>query len=140
MPPSCSAPLCFGAAFPTGRFPTGGRRWTPSRRSCGKQAPTWSTPIPPATPTRTVADDVDAAGLVEAKADLVRAHVSQVLKNGLVDLDALEALARYRGFQARLRQAEGFETDRFVWDLASRPAASIPSDLTELSLVTEGVA
>src|SRR5205814_1126853 len=54
---------------------------------------------------------VDAADVVEAKADLVRAHVSQVLKNGLVDIEALEALARYRGFQARIRHAEAFESD-----------------------------
>jgi LmbE family N-acetylglucosaminyl deacetylase len=60
---------------------------------------------------------VDLNGLVEAKVDLLRAHVSQVLKNGLVDLEAIEAMARYRGFQARLRQAEAFETDRFVLDL-----------------------
>jgi LmbE family N-acetylglucosaminyl deacetylase len=60
---------------------------------------------------------VDLAGLVEPKVDLLRAHVSQVLKNGLVDLEAVEAQARYRGFQARLRQAEAFETDRFLLDL-----------------------
>jgi len=66
---------------------------------------------------------VDLNGLVEAKVDLLRAHVSQVLKNGLVDLEAVEAQARYRGFQARLRQAEAFETDRFVLDLTA-PASS----------------
>lgn len=60
---------------------------------------------------------VDIDGLVEEKIDLLRAHVSQVLKNGLVDLEAIEALARYRGFQARIRSAEGFVTERFVWDL-----------------------
>ena len=62
---------------------------------------------------------VDVNGLVEAKSDLIRAHVSQVLKNGLVDLEAVEALARSRGFQARIRNAEAFEVDRFVWDLTS---------------------
>jgi len=70
---------------------------------------------------------VDIDGYVEAKVNLLRAHVSQVLKNGLVDLEAIEAAARYRGFQARIRQAEAFETDRFVWDLHT-PAQS-PSDL-----------
>lgn len=60
---------------------------------------------------------VDVAGLVEAKLELLRAHVSQVLKNGLVDLEAVEAQARYRGFQARARYAEAFQTERFVWDL-----------------------
>ena len=46
---------------------------------------------------------VDVAGFVEAKLDLIRAHLSQVLKNGLVDLDAIEALARVRGFEGRIR-------------------------------------
>jgi len=60
---------------------------------------------------------VDIAGLVEAKLDLLRAHMSQVLKNGLVDLDALEAQARYHGFRARVRNAEAFESERFLWEL-----------------------
>jgi LmbE family N-acetylglucosaminyl deacetylase len=61
---------------------------------------------------------VDAEGFVETKLNLIRAHLSQVLKNGLVDLEAVEAEARYRGFQGRLHHAEGFEVARFVWDLA----------------------
>ncbi len=72
---------------------------------------------------------VDVDGLVEAKVDLLRAHVSQVLKNGLVDLEAVEAAARYRGFQARIRHAEGFETERFVWDLTGRPPTTPAVDL-----------
>lgn len=60
---------------------------------------------------------VDIATLVEAKLDLLRAHMSQVLKNGLVDLEALEAQARYHGFRARVRHAEAFESERFLWDL-----------------------
>jgi LmbE family N-acetylglucosaminyl deacetylase len=77
---------------------------------------------------------VDIMGLVENKVDLLRAHVSQVLKNGLVDLEAIEAQARCRGFQARIRQAEAFETDRFVLDL-TLPAAGTKPDivLEELS-------
>jgi LmbE family N-acetylglucosaminyl deacetylase len=61
-------------------------------------------------------------GLVEDKLDLLRAHMSQVLKNGLVDLEAVEAQARLRGFQARVRHAEAFETDRFLWDLGASGA------------------
>ena len=68
---------------------------------------------------------IDIAPLVEKKLDLIRAHVSQVLKNGLVDLEAVEAQARYRGFQARVRQAEAFEVERFVWDL---PVAAVEED------------
>ena len=63
---------------------------------------------------------VDIAGYVERKLDLLRAHESQVLKNGLVDLEAIAASARYRGFQARIREAEAFITERFVWDLPVR--------------------
>jgi LmbE family N-acetylglucosaminyl deacetylase len=60
---------------------------------------------------------VDTTGLLERKLELLRAHVSQVLKNGLVDLPAVEAQARYHGFNARISQAEAFESHRFVWDL-----------------------
>ena len=66
---------------------------------------------------------LDIAGHVEAKLDLLRAHMSQVLKNGLVDLEALEAQARYHGFRARVRHAEAFETERFLWDLGGPPGA-----------------
>jgi LmbE family N-acetylglucosaminyl deacetylase len=60
---------------------------------------------------------VDVDGLVEAKLGLIRAHLSQVMKNGLVDLEAVESQARFRGFQARVRHAEAFEATRFVWDI-----------------------
>ncbi len=53
----------------------------------------------------------------EQKLDSLRAHMSQVLKNGLVDLEALEAQARYHGFRCRKRYAEAFEIDRFLLDL-----------------------
>lgn len=62
---------------------------------------------------------VDIDGLVEEKLDLIRVHLTQVLDSGLVDLEAVEAQARYRGFQARVRQAEAFETPRFLWNLGA---------------------
>lgn len=62
---------------------------------------------------------VDIRDAIEGKLDALRAHTSQVLRNGLVDLEAIEAQARYRGFQARLRLAEAFQAERFVWDLTS---------------------
>ncbi|MGD0219680.1 MAG: PIG-L deacetylase family protein [Acidimicrobiales bacterium] len=74
---------------------------------------------------------VDIAGLLEAKLDLLRTHMSQVLRLGsLVDLEAAESQARYRGFAARVREAEAFESHRFLWDPvevrgASRPAAML---------------
>jgi LmbE family N-acetylglucosaminyl deacetylase len=61
---------------------------------------------------------VDIAGHVDGKVDLVRAHLSQVLGCGLVDLDAVEAQARFRGFQARSGHAEAFEAHRFLWSRA----------------------
>jgi LmbE family N-acetylglucosaminyl deacetylase len=72
---------------------------------------------------------VDIATRVEDKLDLLRAHMSQVLRNGLVDLEALEAQARYHGFRARVRNAEAFETERFVWELppVAPPVTALPS-------------
>ncbi len=61
---------------------------------------------------------VNVAGLVEAKLDLIRCHMSQVMRNGIVDLEALEAQARFRGFGARAREAEGFEVHRYLLDPA----------------------
>ncbi len=75
---------------------------------------------------------VNVAPYVEGKLEALRAHVSQVLKNGLVDLEAIEAQARYRGFQARIRHAEAFEADRFVWEIG--PAAAL--DLRKSTDVT----
>jgi LmbE family N-acetylglucosaminyl deacetylase len=60
---------------------------------------------------------VDIASSLETKLASLRAHTSQVLKNGLVDLEAIEALARYRGFQGRVRQAEAFAAARFLWPI-----------------------
>jgi len=65
---------------------------------------------------------VDVESYLDAKVDLICAHVSQVLKNGLVDVEAIQAQARYYGFKARVHYAEAFETDRFLWDLGSAAA------------------
>lgn len=64
---------------------------------------------------------VDVGDFLDGKVDAIRAHVSQVQKNRLVDLDAVTAQARYRGFEARLDHgyAEGFAVARFVWDLGA---------------------
>jgi LmbE family N-acetylglucosaminyl deacetylase len=72
---------------------------------------------------------VDVGPFLEGKLHAIRAHVSQVLKNRLVDLEAVAALARYRGFEARLRHgyAEGFAVARFVWDLGLPAVAAAPS-------------
>ncbi|WP_194894036.1 PIG-L deacetylase family protein [Catenulispora pinisilvae] len=73
---------------------------------------------------------VDAAEHLTGKLKALRAHVSQVLQNQMVDLDAVAAQARFRGFQARLRHAEGFETERFAWDLSGLPRVAPGADRT----------
>lgn len=83
---------------------------------------------------------VDIATLVEAKLDLLRAHMSQVLKNGLVDLEALEAQARYHGFRARIRHAEAFESERFVWEIPAAAAARPTRDAAAASAPAPGFA
>ncbi len=79
---------------------------------------------------------VDVAEHLETKIESLRAHMSQVLRNGLVDLDAVEAQARYRGFQARVRFAEGFEIERFLWDVAI-PAAEMTHNNGQVVAIKE---
>jgi LmbE family N-acetylglucosaminyl deacetylase len=64
---------------------------------------------------------VDIGPFLERKLEAVRAHASQVLSNRLVDLEAIAAQARFRGFEARILHgfAEGFAVPRFVWDIAT---------------------
>ncbi len=71
---------------------------------------------------------IDLGTSVEDKLDLLRAHMSQVLKNGLVDVEALQAQARYHGFRARVHYAEAFESERFLWEL---PALEPVADAAE---------
>lgn len=72
---------------------------------------------------------VDVADVLDEKLTLLRSHLSQVLRQGPVDLEAVEAQARFRGFQGRIRYAEGFESSRLVWGLdrdPERQAAATP--------------
>ena len=73
---------------------------------------------------------MDVADHLETKLSLIRAHISQVLKNGLVDLEAIEALSRHRGFTARVRYAEAFESDRFALSIGSHEPTGQAVDLT----------
>lgn len=61
----------------------------------------------------------EVTSFFEEKRRALEAHRSQIMKNRLVDLEALEALARHRGFEARIPHglAEGFGVARFVWNL-----------------------
>jgi LmbE family N-acetylglucosaminyl deacetylase len=62
---------------------------------------------------------VDVDETIEAKLAVLRAHMSQVLRGGPVDLEAIEAQARFRGAQGRVRFAEAFVPVRVTWDLAA---------------------
>ncbi len=77
---------------------------------------------------------VDVAETLDAKLAALRDHLSQVLRQGPVDLEAIEAQARFRGSQGRIRYAEGFEAARLGWDLASPAAAMAPA----LAFATSG--
>jgi len=78
---------------------------------------------------------VDVADTLEDKLAALRSHLSQVLRQGPVDLEAIEAQARFRGFQGRIRYAEAFEAPRLAWDL-STPQATAP--VRELAVVATG--
>lgn len=54
----------------------------------------------------------DVEGYVEHKLDALRCHLSQVVGATRVDVDALRAQMRFRGFQGRVRDAEAFEVAR----------------------------
>lgn len=62
---------------------------------------------------------VNVEGFVEAKIGLLHAHHSQVVRNGMVDLEAIEAQARYRGFNGRMKQAEAFMVERLEFSLGA---------------------
>ena len=76
---------------------------------------------------------------MDKKLEALRAHHSQVLKNRLVDLEAIEAQARYRGFQTRMRCAEAFAVERFAWDLFPADARADSADRL-LAAIGSGVA
>jgi LmbE family N-acetylglucosaminyl deacetylase len=80
---------------------------------------------------------VEIGDVLEGKLRAIRAHRSQVLKNRLVDLEAVDAQARYRAFAGRVGHghAEGFAVHRFVWDLAvAATPASAGADRFALTL------
>lgn len=68
---------------------------------------------------------IDVSTVLDTKLEALRAHLSQVLRAGPVDLEAVEAQARFRGFQGRARFSEAFEPVRLAWDL-STPAELAP--------------
>lgn len=63
---------------------------------------------------------VDIADVLEEKQDLIRVYDSQVKKVYPTKLDMVEtvkAAANFRGFQGKVKYAEGFKAFRFVRDL-----------------------
>ena len=58
----------------------------------------------------TVFNDVSESA--PAKLEALRCHLSQVVGAARVDMEAIEAQLRFRGFQGRLRVAEAFEATR----------------------------
>jgi LmbE family N-acetylglucosaminyl deacetylase len=66
---------------------------------------------------------VDVEETIVEKIAMLSCHRSQVERCELVDLEAVEAGARFWGHQARMRFAEAFEVPRFVWDITRGAAA-----------------
>ena len=79
---------------------------------------------------------VDVADTLEQKMVALRSHLSQVLREGPVDLEAIEAQARFRGFQGRIRYAEAFEAARLAWDLATPANSEALTPVRSLSVVS----
>lgn len=78
---------------------------------------------------------VDASATIDVKLAALSAHVSQVRHTARVELDAVRALARVRGFAARVPYAEAFVAERVLWcpgavRHATGQAAELPDGLT----------
>ncbi|MGA5702519.1 PIG-L deacetylase family protein [Peterkaempfera bronchialis] len=70
----------------------------------------------------------DITGLVPEKLRLLRHHLSQVIGGRRIDLAALSAQARFRGFQGRVTEAEGFTATRALLGLAAPASPGGPAD------------
>jgi LmbE family N-acetylglucosaminyl deacetylase len=83
---------------------------------------------------------VDVHETIEEKLAILRAHMSQVLRAGPVDLEAVEAQARFRGSQGRTRFAEAFVPVRVSFDafLPSTPETLAPVVALEPALRSIG--
>jgi LmbE family N-acetylglucosaminyl deacetylase len=71
----------------------------------------------------------DVSHSIDAKLDALRCHLSQVVGAPRVDLEAVEAQLRFRGFQGRLRYAEAFEPSRCLLG----DALAVEQNLIDLS-------
>jgi LmbE family N-acetylglucosaminyl deacetylase len=60
---------------------------------------------------------VDISTVIEDKTDVIRCHRSQVARknpSGLDMLESIKAVAHFRGFQGKVRYAEGFKALRYL--------------------------
>jgi LmbE family N-acetylglucosaminyl deacetylase len=77
---------------------------------------------------------VDISEVLDSKLEAIRAHFSQVIHSGMVDLEVVVSLARLRGFQSRSGSfAEAFEAGRFLWEpvqVPGRGAAGVEGSST----------
>ena len=63
---------------------------------------------------------MDTTDVLKDKLKLLKMHFSQVSKTGVEKLSILESAAscaNYRGFQARIKYAEGFKSSRFLMEI-----------------------
>lgn len=79
---------------------------------------------------------VDVESTVDGKLAALAAHASQVRGAQLVDLEAVEAGARFWGHRAKMRYAEAFESPRFVWDIARTARDTVRADAWQSSRET----
>lgn len=87
---------------------------------------------------------VDVERTLGDKLASLRAHWSQVMQCAMVDLEAVEAGARYWGSRAKISYAEAFETPRFVWDIGqkaiARPATIHDAVIEDLGATRDEIA
>ena len=72
---------------------------------------------------------VDVSGVIQEKMESVRAHASQLKRNGEWWLEGIRGRAMYRGYQIRAQYAEAFEIVKIKDDtnLFSRASGALPA-------------
>lgn len=86
---------------------------------------------------------IDISGFIDEKMDSVRAHVSQIDRNGDWWIEGIRGRAMYRGYQMRTRYAEAFEiikisgdTNLFIGEYGATHALAAEAD-RELEMAFE---
>ena len=63
---------------------------------------------------------VDVTNVLEKKIELIKKHASQVDRtriNNLTIVESAQSCANFRGYQGRVKYAEGFKSSRFLMDI-----------------------